>query len=140
MSHNTAITNDGARLDISMYGFWGGRFEKAFVDVRVFNPCAQSNRRSPITSVYRKHEQEKKRQYEQRVREVEHATFPPLVRSTMGSMGKAATTFYKRLASMVCEKRNTDCKLDLVQAEFCSAQSLNHVNQGCKIIEALSSI
>ena len=39
MSHNTAITDDGARLDISMYGFWGGCFEKAFVDVTVFNPC-----------------------------------------------------------------------------------------------------
>ena len=47
MSHNTAVTEDGARLDVAMYGFWGGRFEKAFVDIRVFNPCAQSNRRSP---------------------------------------------------------------------------------------------
>ena len=89
-----------------MYGFWGGRFEKAFVDVRVFNPSAQSNRRGPLSSVYRKHEQEKRRQYDQRVREVEHATFTPLVLSTTGGMGRAATTFYKRLASMVAEKRD----------------------------------
>jgi hypothetical protein len=34
MSHRTAITNDGARLDIAVYGFWGGRFEKAFLDVK----------------------------------------------------------------------------------------------------------
>ena len=27
-----------AWLDVAMYGFWGGRFEKAFVNVRVFNP------------------------------------------------------------------------------------------------------
>ena len=67
MSHNTAVTEDGARLDVAMYGFWGGRFEMAFVDVRVFNPCAQSNRRSPLASVYRRHEQEKKRHYEERV-------------------------------------------------------------------------
>ena len=67
-----------------MFGFWGGRFEKAFIDVRVFNPCTQLNRRSPITSVYRRHEQEKKRQYKQRVQEVEHATFTPLVMSTTG--------------------------------------------------------
>ena len=46
------------------------------------------------------------RQYDQRVREVEHATFTPLVLSTTGGMGRAATTFYKRLASMVAEKRN----------------------------------
>ena len=42
LTHRSANTEDGARLDIAMYGFWGGRFEKAFVDVRVFNPSAQS--------------------------------------------------------------------------------------------------
>ena len=107
MSHNSAITDDGGRLDVAMYGFLGGCFEKAYVDIRVFNPCAQSNRRSPLPSVYRRHEQEKKRQYEQRVREVEHATFTPLVMSTTGGMGRAATTFYRRLAPMISEKRNT---------------------------------
>ena len=91
ISHNSAITDDGARLDVAVYGFWGGRFEKAFVDVRVFNPCAQSNHWSPLASVYRRHEQEKRRQYEQRIREVEHATFTPLVMSTTGGMGRAAT-------------------------------------------------
>ena len=123
LSHNSAITDAGARLDVAMYRFWGGRFEKAFLDVRVFNPCAQSNRRSPLTSVYRRHEQEKKRQYEQRVREVEHATFTPLVMSAAGGMGRAATTFYRRLASMISEKRNIEysqtvnwirCKLSLL--------------------------
>ena len=104
LSHNSAITDAGARLDVAMYGFWGGRFEKAFVDVRVFNPCAQSNRRSPLTSVYRRREQEKKRQCKQRVREVEHATFTPLVMSATGGMGRAATTFYRRLPSMISEK------------------------------------
>ena len=44
MLHRSAITDDGACLDIAVYGFWGGRFEKAFLDVRVFNPSAQSNR------------------------------------------------------------------------------------------------
>ena len=106
MSHRTAITNDGARLDIAVYGFWGGRFEKAFLDVRVFNPSAQSNRHGPVASVYRRHEQEKRRQYEQRVQEVEHSTFTPLVMSTTGGMGRAATTFYKRLASMISDKRD----------------------------------
>lgn len=105
MSHRTAITNDGARLDIAVYGFWGGRFEKAFLDVRVFNPSAQSNRHGPLASVYRRHEQEKRRQYEQRVQEVEHSTFTPLVMSSTGGMGRAATTFYKRLASMISDKR-----------------------------------
>ena len=97
-------------VDIAMYGFWGGRFEKAFVDVRVFNPSAQSNRHSPLPS---KHEQEKRRQYDQRVREIEHATFTPLVLYTTGGMGRAATTFYKRLASMVAEKRDVSYAMTL---------------------------
>ena len=89
-----------------MYGFWGGRFEKEFVDVRVFNPKAQSNRQDPLSSVYHRHEQEKRRQCDQRVCDVEHATFTPLVLSTTGGMGRAATTFYKSLSSMVAEKQD----------------------------------
>ena len=96
-----------------MYGFWGGKFEKAFVDVRVFNPSAQSNRHASLSSVYRRHEQEKRRQYDQRVREVEHATFTPLVLSTTGGMGHAATMFYKRLASMIAEKRDVSYAVTL---------------------------
>ena len=106
LSHRSAITEDGARLDVAMYGFWGGRFEKAFVDVRVFNPSAQSNRHGSLSSVYRRHEQEKRRRYDERVRLVEHATFTPLVLTTTGGMGRAATTFFKRLASMLAEKRD----------------------------------
>ena len=68
-----SLMKESARLDVVMYGFWESRFEKAFLDVRVFNPCTQSNRWSPLTSVYR----QKRQQYEQRVREVAHATFIP---------------------------------------------------------------
>ena len=39
---------------------------------------------------------------------MERATFTPLVMSATGGMGRAATTFYKRLASMISEKRNTE--------------------------------
>ena len=35
--------NDGARLDISVNGFWGGNCERIFLDVKVFNPYAPSN-------------------------------------------------------------------------------------------------
>ena len=38
--------HNSAQLVISVYSFWGGRFKKAFLDVRVFNPCTQSNRQS----------------------------------------------------------------------------------------------
>ena len=49
LCHRSAITEDGAQLDVAMYGFWGGRFEKAFIDVQVFSPSVQSNRRAPLS-------------------------------------------------------------------------------------------
>ena len=101
----TAIVTDGARLDVAANGFWGGQHERAFFDIRVFNPHAQSNRQS-ISSCYRKHESIKKRAYEQRVREIEHGSFTPLVLSLTGGMGPAASVCYKRLASMLAQKRD----------------------------------
>ena len=87
-----------------MNGFWGGRFERTHLDVRVFNPHAPSNRNTSISNCYRKHEAEKRRTYEQRIREVEHSTFTPLVFSATGGMAKQSTTFYKRLASLLADR------------------------------------
>ena len=75
-------------------------------DVRVFNPHAPSNRHTNPQSAYRKHEQIKKRAYEQRIREIEHATFSPLVPSATGGLAREATTFYKRQASILASKWN----------------------------------
>ena len=38
--YKMANTQDGAQLDISMNGFWGGHYEKCYTDIRVFNPLA----------------------------------------------------------------------------------------------------
>ncbi len=65
-------------LDVVANGFWGSPFERAFFDVRVFNPFAPSNRHSSLSASYRPHENLKKRHYEQRIREVEHSSFTPL--------------------------------------------------------------
>ena len=83
LTGSTANSQAGARLDIAN-GVWGGTFKRTFFNVRVFNPHAPSNRHTNLQSVYRKHEQIKKRAYEQRIREVEHATFSPLVLSEAG--------------------------------------------------------
>ena len=42
--------------------------------------------------------------YEQRVREVEHSSFIPLVLSASGGMGTEASIFYKRLATLLADK------------------------------------
>ena len=74
------------------------------MDVRVFNPYAASNQHQQQSAVYRKHENEKKRMYEQQIREVEHGSFTSLVMLSTGGLGNSATAFYKRLASMLALK------------------------------------
>jgi len=95
LSGATANLQDRARLDISANGVWGGRFEKTFLDVWVFNPHTPSNRNKTPSACYRKHEREKKRAYAQRILEAEHSSFTPLVFSATGGMGREATCFYK---------------------------------------------
>ena len=77
--------------------------DKVLFDVRIFHPSATSN---SVGDPFRKHEQEKKRTYNQRVIDVEKATFIPLVFSTSGAMGKEAERFHKRLATLLSNKRN----------------------------------
>ena len=55
---------------------------------------------------YKKHELEKKKLYEERVLNVEHSTFTPLVFSVTGGMSRECTLFFKRLASLIAEKRD----------------------------------
>ena len=106
LRYRTANRDDDARSDISACGFWGSHFEKVFMDVRIFNPNAASYQNLQPETCFRKHEQEKRRQYDQRVREVEHASFSPLVFSTSGGMGRSTMIVYKRLAHLLSVKRD----------------------------------
>ena len=59
-----------------------------------------------LSQCYRRDELEKKRSYDQRIREIEHRSFSPLVFSTPGGMGPTATTVYKKIASMMAQKQD----------------------------------
>jgi hypothetical protein len=109
----TAIVEDHARVDVRARGFWGSNHQSAFFDVKVFNPSAPSYRNTPVASCYNQHERIKKRAYEQRINEVEHGSFTPLIFSTSGGMGKAASIFYRRLASLIAEKRQQPYSLTI---------------------------
>ena len=58
------------------------------------------------TSCYRQHERAKRKKYEERVVEVEKASFTPLVFSTLGGASSLTTIFLKHLASLLAEKRD----------------------------------
>ena len=74
---------------------------------RESHPNAPSAIQAPLASQYAKHERSKRREYEQRVRDVEGASFVPLVFSSTGGMGPACATTFKRLADLLSEK--LDC-------------------------------
>ena len=42
---------------------------------------------------------------DQRIRDMEHGSFTPLIFSTSGGLGPAATVAYKRLAALLSEKQ-----------------------------------
>ena len=104
LRYRTAVRDDLGRLDVVASGIYGGRFERSYLDVRVFNPHAPSNRSSSAASCYKRHEREKRRAYGERVQHVERAGFIPVVFSAHGGMGNSAISLYKRIASMLSEK------------------------------------
>ena len=99
----TAKVESESRVDISARGVWKTG-EREFFDVRVFYPYACSNfKHSNPKSVFTVQENEKKRAYADHICEVEHGSFTPLVFSSTESKGPEATTFYKRLASLLAK-------------------------------------
>ena len=75
--------------------FLGGQASACIFCEDFFIPLAPSNCRSSLASTCRQHESLKQRQYE-RVREIEHGSFTPLVPSATGGMAPAASIAYKR--------------------------------------------
>eukprot|EP00117_Sycon_ciliatum_P035479 scpid84964/ scgid26885/ len=101
-----AIREDGTLLEVVASGVWGGRFKRAYFDVPVFNPLASSNQAHSLSATYAKHEGEKRRQYEERVREIEHAVFVPLVFSATGLEGRERPLVHFTSASPQCFARS----------------------------------
>ena len=56
--------------------------------------------------MYKQHESEKKRTYNERIIQIEKGSFTPIVFSTFGGMGIEAERYHKRLAQLISAKRN----------------------------------
>ena len=103
----SAIVKDDARLDIRARGFWRDG-QNAFFDVRVTNVDSASQRNTKVSTVLKQHEDEKKRNYNRRVMEVEHGTLTPLVFTTTGVMGYECARYHKNLAKKLSEKKGEE--------------------------------
>ena len=77
-SHRSANCDDDARFDIQASNFWS-KGQKAFFDIRVFYPIAPSYQQKELATIYKLHENDKKRCYGQKMHDVEMASFTQLV-------------------------------------------------------------
>ena len=102
-----AISPESARLDVRARGFWR-RGQNAFIDVRVTNPGAATQSQKSIEKILQKHKREKKRAYNERIMNVEHGTFTPLVFTVLGGMGQENEKYHKHLADKIATKSEDD--------------------------------
>ena len=93
-----------ARLDIHSRGFWE-RQRSAFFDVRVCHRNADSYGDLTPKQSFKKHENEKKRQYAERVMEIGQGTFTPLIFTSTGGMADEPVKYHSRLAELIANKK-----------------------------------
>ena len=119
--------SDEARSDISAREFWS-RGQRAFFDIRVFDPNAQRHQSKTLRKCYEQNEQEKKRQYNSRIQNIEQGTFTPLVFAITGGMGRECSMFIKKPSQLVSRKRKEElsvvtygirCKLSFALLRSC---------------------
>ena len=110
---------DEARMDVVATGFWGA-WQRAYFDVRVFNPFAQSHVTQNLEAVAKKQEKEKKDKYGLRILEIEKGTFTPLVFTTAGGCGKECNMALKRLCNLISEKtgNNQSSVMNCIRTEI----------------------
>ena len=78
----------------------------AFFDIKVVSPYAKSYASMSSEALYLNAEKAKGREYAERIRNVEHADFNPLVFTTAGGMGPQCQLVVKRLAATLSAKKD----------------------------------
>ena len=89
----------------------------------MFDPNASRYLNTSIQQCYTINEKERKRNYNERILQIDHGTFTPLVFSLYGGMGREYKTFYSRLAELVSIKQNTSKSIatNWIRTEICHA-------------------
>ena len=71
----------------------------------MIHPNCPTHVNKELKSLFDQNEKEKKRSYNERVLNVEKASFTPIVLATTGGMGNEAEKFHQRLAVLISQKR-----------------------------------
>ena len=75
--------------------------QNVFLDIRLTNVNANSKKNRTVEKILKKHEKEKKRAYNNRIMNMEHGTFTPLVFSLTGGEGPEVFIFHKNIAQKI---------------------------------------
>ena len=110
------------RPDIRARGFWING-QQAFFDVRVFDPSASRYANQTMQQCFAKNEKEKKRNYNDRVINVDNGSFTPLIFSIHGGMGRECNTFYSRLSELIANKKKAPLSIAVswIRTKICFA-------------------
>jgi len=103
----TANHEDGARSDVRVNGFWGNG-NNAYFDFKVINLFATTHFNKTPKTAYRESETGKRREYLQRINEVEGGSFTPMVMAAQGGCGLEMQAAIKKLAGDISRKSNQD--------------------------------
>jgi hypothetical protein len=99
---SSANREQDARCDLRARGFWIEQ-QNAFFYIRVFYPHAPSYQSKSLSSLCKTFENEKKRHYSDRVLQIEHGSFTPLIFSSCGGMSSETN-------SALCKFSIDDCR------------------------------
>ena len=99
----STTTSQEARADVRATGFWTRR-EAAFFDVRVFTPEPRRTGIIHSLTFCQLHQRAKQLEYEERIINVDHGSFCPLVFATSGATGPLCDRFLKHLAGKIADR------------------------------------
>ena len=105
LNRSTTATGERSRPDVSGVGVHGA-YDKTFLDIIITHPNCPSNVNKPTDQIYRTKEREKKYKYNERILQIEKASFTPIVGSTFGGWGNEANRHHKRIATLLANKNN----------------------------------
>ena len=105
------LTGVDAKPDVRARGFWR-EGKNAFFDMRITNTNSEFQRHLTSEKIFTIHEKEKKRQYNNRIMNLEHGTFTPSVFSVNGGMVKECLKFHKFAAEKIVNK--SGCRYEKV--------------------------
>ena len=128
-------TDRDARMDIVSMGLWAPD-QMSYMDVRVCHPMAPSYLKLKVPSLYKNHENSKKRSYMRRVQIVEGGTFTALVFTTTGGVGPEMANVLRQTAKTIetkCGERYSEALATIRRKlRFCLLISTLRSLRGCR--------